>query len=227
IADLKNNAVRRIQNGPQQPPVPTPEIGWVDYIRNQFDDIVSVLRTNQPFVFNNDVTIAIKGTDGTQTHFTYGVTPSDPLNDTIPNPSATVGSTPPPYRDGLFAFQVPASIINPEPDQTVKAMGFAVGRQSSGISSARFQFKTGTPIISGNNAAQFNVRNFTALAKMWYTADGTEPTNAPPSIGPISSPATLSIIAYSNVTFKIRAFRDHYTPSDVAVQVFNFTNFNA
>jgi serine/threonine protein kinase, bacterial len=226
LADLKNNAIRRIQTGPVQPPVPAPLIGWVDFTVPP-SIIVSVLRPGPSFVFNNDVVIAILDTDGTETHYTFGETPSNPLNDTIPNPSATVGSTPPNYHDGMFPDEVPPSIVLPQPDVTIKAIGFQSGRKSSSIVSSRFQFRVAGPGIQGDNAASFKVINETVGAQMWYTVDGSDPTNRPPSIGPISSGTILSTNITTNFTFKIRGFRNNYQPSEVVAQNFSATNFNA
>jgi hypothetical protein len=61
---------------------------------------------------------------------------------------------------------------------------------------------------------------------MWYTRDGTDPTNAFPSEGPISGNALLSLpIPNSSLTFKIRAFRTNYKPSDTVTREFSTTNF--
>ena len=230
VADLKNNALRRVQIGPPLPPVPTPQLGWVLFVKDNFGDYVSSLQVGQSFVFNNDVIIAILGTDGTETHFTYGPTPTNPLNDTIPNPSSKVGSTPGVYRNGVHASDVPPSIILPQPDVTVKAIGFEVGRQSSPIATARFQFKVGAPLIQGDNAAQFTVTEQTTGAELWYTTDGSDPTNAAPSIGPISASSSglnISLQITTNITFKIQGFRASYAPSEIVSQVFSVTNFNA
>src|SRR5262249_50424966 len=86
------------QPPPPPPPVPDPVIGWVDFTLPPFS--VSILRTNQPFIFNNDVKIAIIGTDGAETHFTFGPTPQGV--DTVPDPSPSYGATPPVYRDGVY-----------------------------------------------------------------------------------------------------------------------------
>jgi sugar lactone lactonase YvrE len=222
VADLKNDAIRRIQNGPPLPPVPTPQIGWVDFPPPLF---LSVLVTNQPFVFNNDVIIAIAGTAGTETHFTYDTTPANPLVDTVPNPTASEGSTPPGYRNGLPASQVPPTIVAPRPDITIKAIGLQQGRQNSSITAARFQFIAASPSIIGENAANFLVKNTTKGAQMWYTLDGTDPTNAPPSLGPIVDGVNLSIDAKSNLVFKIRAFRDQYANSTILTKTFSASNF--
>ena len=229
VADLKNNAIRRIQTGPVLPPVPAPEIGWVDFTVPPAV-IVSILRPGPSFVFNNDVVIAILDAAGTETHFTFGPTPDNPINDTVPDPSSTVGSTPPNYFDGMFPDQVPPSIVLPQPDVTIKAIGFQSGRKSSQVVRTRVQFRTAGPNIQGDNAASFKVIDETVGAQLWYTIDGTDPTNAPPSVGPIAGSQTgvnLSINAPSNFTFKVRAFRDNYQPSEVVSQDFSPTNFNA
>src|SRR5204862_1132859 len=130
------------------------------------------------------------------THFTFGATPIG--LDTVPNPTPTTGSTPPTYRDGSFPDQVPPSIISPQPDVTVKAIDFQTGRPSSAIIQARFIYKTASPVISGENAAQFKVDCETEGAQMWYTTDGSDPINAPPSVGPINPPAKVSLNITSN-----------------------------
>jgi sugar lactone lactonase YvrE len=219
VADLKNNVIRRIQTGPPPAPVPPPAVGWVDFTTPPAD-VVSVLRTNSPFIFHNDVTIAIAGTAGAEIHFTCG-----PTGSSIPNPDPTTGGTPPFYRDGMFPNQAPPSIVPPQPDVTVKAIGFAPGRRSSDVVSARFQFKTANPVVSGNNAAMFTVTDQTDSAQMWYTIDGSDPTNAAPSLGPINSGASLSLNASFNLTFRICAFRANYLNSDIITAFFSPTNF--
>ena len=202
------------------PPVPAPAIGWVDYTLPP-NVIVSVLQTAQPFVFDNDVVIAIQGTAGTETHFTSGTTPVG--IDTIPDPSATTGSTPPPYHDGMFPNQVPLSVVPMQPDITIKAIGVQSGRPSSLVVSARFQFKVANPVIAGDNAALFTITDQTTNAVMYYTIDGTDPdTN---SIGPIVSGKTLSLNATSDVLFKIRAFRNNYQDSDIVSKTFSASSF--
>jgi sugar lactone lactonase YvrE len=216
---------------PPPQPVPAPRIGWVDFTVPP-SIVISVLRTGPDgttFTFNNDQIIAVEGVAGTETHFTVGATPSGV--DTVPNPTPFNGSTPPVYHDGLFPNQVPPSIVSPQPDVTVKAIDFQIGRPSSAVIQARFIFKTGSPIILGDNAAQFTVSSETLGAEMWYTTDGSDPISAPPSVGPITgpidAPASISLNISSNTTFRIRAFRNNYQPSEIAGKVFSTTNFNA
>jgi hypothetical protein len=222
VADRANNAMRRIQTGAPLPPVPTPAIGWVDYQIDTYGDYTSVLRTQSPFIFHNDVTIAIAGTTGTETFYTYGATPPLFGPDTIPDPNALTGITLPwDYQDGLFPYQIQNSMVPPLPDLTIKAIGVASGRRNSSISSARFKFVTANPLISGNNAAQFTVTDITTNAFMFYTTDGTDPTNT--SQGPIFSGQTMSFS--SNLTYKVIAMRGGYENSAVVSKIFAASNF--
>ena len=226
VADLKNNALRRISTGPPLPPVSAPVIGWVAYEPEGVPpEMVSDLQTNQPFLLNNAYSIAILAEAGTETFFTWGPTPSNPLDDTIPDPSATVGSTAPYYQNGVTSNNVPPSILSPGPDLTVKAISIQTGRQNSPIVLARFQFVTADPEILGNNAASFTVTDQTAGAQIWYTIDGSKPTNAAPSLGPIASGATLSINATSNVVFSAIAVCPNFQDSDIITTTFLATNF--
>ncbi len=225
VADVKNNALRRIQNGPPLPPVSAPVIGWVDFQLNTAGELVSFLQTAQPFLLDNVHTIAVEAESGVQTHFTWGPTPPSILQDTIPNPSTTAGSTAPFYEDGLNPNSVPASILSPGPDLTVKAISFQTDRINSPIASARFQFKTANPQVVGNNAANFTLADHTDGALMWYTLDGSDPTDGPPSLGPVTNGATLSIFAPSNLVFKASAFRANFQNSDIVSNLFLANDF--
>ena len=224
IADLANSAIRRIQTGPTQPPVADPRIGWVDFVRDTFGDVTSVLRVDQPFVFNNDVIIAISAEAGTETFFTYGPTPPSALEDNIPSPNRSNGNTPPFYRDGMHANEVPDSIVQAQPDITVKVIGMQDGRRSSSVVQSRFQFKVANPNIIGDNAAQFTIQNQTLDALMFYTLDGSDPTNTAPSLGPIGAGDQLSL-TNGDVIFKIRGFRSGYKSSETVTKIFSATNY--
>src|SRR5262249_15610663 len=132
---------------------------------------------------------------------------------------------PPAYRDGMSADQVPPSIVSPSPDFTIKAIGLQRGRQNSSINNARFQFVTASPTVFGDNAANFLVKDATVGAQMWYTIDGRDHSNAPPSLGPVGDGVILSIPTKTNFTFKIRAFRDHFSDSSVLTKTFSASNF--
>lgn len=211
---------------PPPTPVTTPQIGWVDFEKDIFGASVSVLRVGQSFVFNNEVIIAVLSEAGTETYFTYGPTPTGV--DNIPTPGRGSGSTPPPYEDGLPASLVAPSILPPQPDVTLKAISVLDGRPDSAVTKVRFQFKAANPTIFGDNAAAFVVTNQTLGSEMWYTTDGSDPTNTPggSSIGPISGGASLSLnVGNSNLVFKIRAFRPNFQNSGIITKVFSTNSF--
>ena len=70
--------------------------------------------------------------------------------------------------------------------------------------------------------------DITANAQMWYTVDGSDPTNASPSVGPIASGTALSLQfppGASNLTFKVIAVRTNYQASAIVPAIFSATNF--
>jgi hypothetical protein len=209
------------------PPVPDPQIGYVDFPATSTPiPYTSVFHPVSSFVLNNDAPIVIEGTAGSQTFYTYGQTPT---SGSIPDPTSASLSAPVGYLDGMSASPVAYySIAQILPDLTIKAIGEKPdGTPNSAIVQARFQFITANPIISGNNAAQFTVSDITTNAQMWYTVDGSNPTNAAPSVGPISSGTTLSLqfpAGGTNLTFKVIAFRANYQPSAIVGVVFSATN---
>jgi hypothetical protein len=231
LADRANKQIRRLSLGPTQPQVETPRIGWVQLVKDSFGDYVTFLNDVESSVFNNAVTIAILAEPGTQTYYTYGPTPSG-FNDTIPSPSPQNGTSPPFYQNGRPASEMPASLIGPQPDVTIKAIGTQDGRRSSDVVKARFQFKVGNPVIIGDNAAYFTLDNITEDAEMWYTLDGSEPTNNatanPASRGPVFADGVISLVVQdSNVVFKARGYKDQFKPSDVSTKIFTPSNYVA
>ncbi len=227
VADQGNKAIRRIQQTPAQPAIGNPTIGTVELRTDpQTGQTGTVLSGVTSSVFNNDVVIAILAETGVNTYFSAGTTPTNAFNDTVPAPGPGTGSAPA-YRDGASAL--PATLINPVlPDITIKAQSSQNGRISSGTVSARFQFQTANPTISGNNAAAFTVNNITSGAQMYYTLDGTEPTNGAPSIGPITTGTTLSFnLNNSNLVFTVKAFKGNYSPSSTISNIFSPSNFVA
>jgi hypothetical protein len=214
------------------PPVPDPQIGYVDFPATSLPiAYTSVFHPVSSFVANNDVPIVIVGTVGSLTFYTSGST-----GGSIPDPTSSSASAPVGYQDGMFASQVayyatgvgPCDV--PKGDLTIKAIGEKPDGCSpnSAIVQARFQFITANPIITGDNAAQFTVSDITTNAQMWYTVDGSNPTNAAPSLGPIPSGTTRSLqfpAGVSNLTFKVIAFRDCYQPSAIVSNSFLLSNF--
>ncbi len=200
------------------PPVPDPQIGWVSF-PPPLD--LSVFHGGSSFVFNNDVPMVIVGSAGSQTFYTFGAT------GTVPDPTTNSASAPLGYEDGMTTLEVaPKQVAIPLPDLTIKAIGVKNdGSPNSAVAQARFQFITANPTVIGNNAASFIVSNITDQAEMWYTLDGTDPTNAAPSLGGIPSGTQLSLDGNSDFIFKVRAFRDNYQPSGIVSVLFSSTNF--
>lgn len=229
VCDLANNAVRRVQTTAPQPPVSAPKLGWVDFVQDDFGNPVSVLRPVTQAVFNNDVIIAVLSEPATETYFTFGPTPPSSFEDSIPVPSRTTGNTPPAYEDGLPPSDVPPTIVNPQPDVTIKAVSLQDGRRPSPLVTARFQFKTANPSIVGDNPASFTLNNETIGAEMWFTTDGSEPTDDgsnPASTGPKFNGDRISLpLGDSNVVFRVRAFRRNFLPSGILTKEFSPTNF--
>jgi hypothetical protein len=213
---------------PPLPPVPDPAIGYVDFPATGAPfPYTSLFHPISSFVLNNDAPIVIVGTNGSQTFYNYGRTSSN-----VPDPTTNSASAPPDYQNGLSISQVAYyEVAEIMPDLTIKAMGAkADGSPNSAIVQARIQFVAANPLITGDNAAQFTVSNITTNAVMWYTTDGTAPSNAAPSVGPIPSGTTLSLqfpAGASNLTFKVIAFRANYQPSAVVSARFSSTNFTA
>jgi hypothetical protein len=213
---------------PPLPPVPDPQIGYVDFpAAGAPFPYTSLFHPVSSFVLNNDAPIVIVGTNGSQTFYNYGRTSSNIQDPTTNSASAPVG-----YQNGLSISQVAYyEVAEIMPDLTIKAMGAkADGSPNSAIVQARFQFVAANPLITGDNAAQFTVSDITTNAQMWYTSDGSDPTNAAPSVGPIPSGTTLSLqfpAGGTNLTFKVIAFRSNYQPSAVVSARFSSTNFNA
>lgn len=227
VADQGNKAIRRIQQTPAQPAIGNPTIGIVELKTDPTTGQTgTVLTSVTSAVFNNDVVIAILAESGVNTYFNYGTTPTNAFVDTIAPPGPGTGSAPA-YANG--AASLPATIINPVlPDLTIKAQSSQSGRIASGVVSSRFQFLTANPTIVGNNAASFLVNNISSGAQMYYTTDGTEPTNGAPSLGPITSGTTLSFnLNNSNLVFQIKAFKTSYAPSTTISNVFSPSNFVA
>ena len=213
---------------PPPPTPPAPRIGWFDYEGNISIGFYTVLHpVTSAITLNNDALLAVDpNTNGINTYYISGTAPLASL------PSATNGSSPPTYHDGL-AYTVPPQVQALPVAATSNLIVRAVNVNSVGVSgpsaSAQFIFQVANPVIAGNNGAQFTVSDITTNCMLYYTLDGTIPTNGPPSFGPIAltngNPMTISINVPSNIVFQARAFRNGYYPSGIAAQTFTTENF--
>lgn len=221
--------VRGILNTGLVPPIkPTPpaapEIGWFDYEGNDVTGFFTVLHPVTVATFNNDQLLAINPiTNGVSTYYVAGPAPLNSV------PSATNGSTPPFYQDGL-AYAQPLPVVG-VPDLIVDAINIDSIGQQSPVTQAEFKFQVANPTVTGFNGGQFTISEITSNAVLYYTLDGTDPTNAPPSFGPIalnsSNSVAISLVVNSNVLFRVRGFRGGYFPSGIAAQEFSPSNFVA
>jgi hypothetical protein len=211
-------------------PPGAPNIGWFDYegtVQNGFFTVNHPVSGLNTYTTHNDLLLAIDPTtNGVATYYIYTNGPQP----VAAVPSSTNGSTPPFYQDGL-AYATPLTVTT-MPDLVIKAVNVGPGG-SSAVTTAEFLFSVANPIINGVNAARFTVSDITSNVVFWYTIDGSIPTNAPPSIGPVTvstnnnNTATFSLNGTSNILFQVRAFRTGYSPSGTAVQSFTPGNFTA
>ncbi|HUD48591.1 MAG TPA: chitobiase/beta-hexosaminidase C-terminal domain-containing protein [Candidatus Baltobacteraceae bacterium] len=226
IVDTGNNAVRVFQPSAPQPAVPAPVLGYVTFEPNSVGTLVSVFNPSTGAVFNNIAVLAVEAETGTETYMTYGPTPSSPLVNTIPSPGPGQGNSPTIYPGDGTLPPIP-SIVPQIPDLTIRVIGEAPGRPPSPVVSARFQFLTGNPSIGGNNAASIKLNDITVGAAIYYTLDGSVPTNDGSSVGPFSDGQIISLTLTSNVTMTARAFADNFAPSGITTNGFSLTNFDA
>src|SRR5665213_3111092 len=211
---------------PPLPPVPDPEIGYVDFPSTSTPiAYTSVFYQVSPSSadFYNDTTIVIKGTPNTGTYYTTdGSTPTT-------NSSSVLSD----YQDGLTPGQITSyAVPQVAPTLIVKALGAkSDGSPNSGVVQATFNFITGNPSINGDNASQFNISDITANAHLYYTIDGSDPSSTNGvDLGTVASPTNLWTVGFpilSNTLFKVRAFRDNYQPSAVESALFSPSNFVA
>ena len=209
-----------------------PIIGYVDFPADTTPQPnLSVFTPGSSFVVNNNLNIILAETNNCQIYYTSG-----PTGGGIPDPSTnSSGPIQGGYHDGMAMSEAMAYAFQNQilPDLTIKAIGVkSDGSPPSAIVSARFQFITANPVITGNNAAQFTVSDITTNAQMWYTygtANVPDPIpNSTNSLGPIASGQTLSLqfpAGQSNLIFKIIATNANYQASGVVPAVFSSTNY--
>jgi hypothetical protein len=229
VVDSVNNALRVFQltePPPPPTPVPNPVIGYVTFPLVNGEQSATFYQLTAPItVFNNNVDIAIEQSDGTvETYYTWGATGSV----SIPTKNSSTADIFTQNDLGLQQNQVPPSVVTPLPDMTIDAISEAQGRPSSSVVTARIQFVTANPTITGNDAAAVLVSDITSNAEIFYTTDGNAPTNgAADTFGPVYSGSTISFAITSNTTLSVQALTPNFAPSGVVTVVFSPTNFSA
>jgi sugar lactone lactonase YvrE len=229
IVDQGNNALRVLQpTEPPPPPTPvgSPVIGYVTFPLNSgtpsalFNPI-----TQQISIFNNKALLAIEQLDPTvETYMSYGATGSY-----IPPPGTNTDYVSP-FTAVDTGQQSPADVpsldIPTMPTLTLEAISEATGRPSSAAVSVEIEYVTANPNIIGNDAADIVLSDDTTNAQMYYTLDGSSPTNdGSNGIGPITTGQTLALNITSNVTLTVRAFASGFTPSSFVTEPLIVSNF--
>lgn len=212
----------RVRGTPSPPPVSNPQIGYVNfpppYFTSEFHPVSSG-------VFNNDYLIVIVKSAPSQGFYEFAETLdlAEVFDPTVSSPSVPAG-----YQDGLYLRDVvDLSVASVFPKLSIKAMSKQSGYRDSAVVTAQFQFVVANPIITGNDANQFTIGDITDHSALWYTTDGTTPTNTTPSqfAGTIigANAITLSLSfppGVTNLTFKVRGFKNNYQPSGVVSKLF-------
>jgi sugar lactone lactonase YvrE len=218
VVDLAAGQLLNIQVTAPQAPVLNPKIGIVVLTTNFFGDLVTELIPIVNATYNNDIQVAILAEEGTETFYTLDPSadfPEDPLS----------RNTPARYVNGLLEWT--NSIVIPNVDGSnvlVRAISTQDGRRPSEVVSARFQFKVANPIINGKNPGNFTLAINTEDAQIWYTTDGTSPTNRAPSRLYLPGSHLNVVNGTNNVLFTARAFKAGYTPSAEISKTFLFTD---
>lgn len=226
VVDTGNNALRILQ--PTEPPPPpqpiaNPVIGYVTFpiVNNapsaQFNPI-----TEQISIFNNPVTLAIEQLDPTvETYMSYGATGTyiAPPGTNSAHVSAFTAAD-----NGVGSFNGLDTPIMPA--LTLEAISEATGRPSSAAVSVEIEYVTSNPNIIGNDAADIVLDDATVGAQMYYTLDGSSPTNdGSNGTGPIASGQTLVLDITSNVILTVRAFATDFAPSGFVTEALTISNF--
>lgn len=228
VLDAGNHALRRIQITPPKPQVRTPVIGYVTFITNMFGAEVSQLVPFTDQIFYNDEIIAVLQEPKTA-YFNVGVTPGLFQPDTIPVPIPSASQMPHDYMDGMSRDQVPASMISPQPDLTIKMLAAAEGRQPSPLVQARAQFKVAPPIIIGDNPYSFVLRNDTRGAEMYYTLSPVPTGEEVPKTNNQAyfNGDAVTITSPDTFIFRVQAFKPNFRPSEIVTKTFSSANFTA
>jgi hypothetical protein len=212
---------------PPWPPPPAPIIGWFDYEVNGLY-AYSTIHPFSTYITYNDLNLAIDPT--TNGVGTFYITTNGPVTNLAPaSYIAMNGYTPPFYQNDVTGTTFNSLTTSPMPDLVIEAVNTNLGGFSD-VVKAEILYVVGNPTIIGNNAAQFQVSDVTTNVTLWYTTDGTDPTNAPanqqiPIVNGLPITLSISMSTGSNVLFQARAFKSGYFTSGIASQLFTIANY--
>ncbi len=232
------NPLRSIQNGSQDfKPVPAPVVGYVVIVMDPLTGLPSAtLKTDLPHTFFNDPTIAVADETGTTINFTYG---PNALFNSIPNPTPTFFSNSVAAYDqnNTSAGNVPVSIMAGKPlspSLIIKAIGVAPpssSRPPSPVASGEFIFQTAAvQNVAPDHLDPFHVQLAcgTSNSVIYYTLDGSNPTNSPSSFvwDPNAPYLKISPAHFTNgfATLTAIARRTGYYDSAAFAEAFNISN---
>lgn len=215
-------------------PIMNPQIGYIQYVLNANNQLVSVFTPDAQDVFYNDRQIAIVGQSDSVSLYSIANSPS-PTNYIAPGPNFIVGG----YTNGLSVADASAYVIPISqfyPDSTIRAVGTNInGNPNSSIVSARYQFITYPPTIPPiTNSAEFTLSDATTNSGIIYTFDGSDPlTNAnafyagpnPTNSWEIQPNFTIT----SNTTFTVRGVKSspfNYQTSSIVTVTLTVSQYN-
>ena len=242
--DKGNNAVRIFQATPPQPPLPEPNFGFVTFPLQGTPPLpLSLITYTTNFTFNDfPPLLAIDETDKSASLY-YSVGKTDPFHSQVPDPTAKTGTYTPIYPGNFLPQSQISSVLNNSDlaalgfsDLTMKAVAIGTGRGNSAIQTAYFHFICANPTISGNNAASITLTDPSSpSARLYYTFDGTDPTNRSsipnnPDAFPTNTPwtnsgATISVQIQSNSVLSVRAYNVGFHSSATATKLLSLSNY--
>lgn len=175
-------------------------------ISNLFSFVVGDIAVSAPtFSSGNDIPIKVSSVT-TDSTFYYTFDGTDP---TVNSPRKVVGGN-----------------IVVDHDGVLKIRGFRDGFEPSALWTNKVSLKVATPVITPGSTNSLNSINVTLSdattgSKLYWTVDGTDPTEA-------STPATAgtSFVVQRSGVLKARAYRDNFAASEISTADFRFNFAN-
>lgn len=225
VVDDGNRSVRQVLVSSAPPQIEAPQIGYVSLIVDPTSgQLITKFNAVTDETFNNSVVVAVIGDGNASHHFTFGAGRTNILQpDPIPAPTEN-SPTAPEFTAGGPPSTMPTTIANPLPILSVKAFSEADERTSSPIVQSTFRFQVATPVLDlTSTPGSLTFKNNTTNAVMYFTTDGTEPSETNGVRVPDTGRLPLDIS--SNTTFRARGFFPNFQGSRTAILELSPTNF--